>query len=1442
MHLLLVPFALSLCSLAHADPREDAIAALAEGRQARALQILAASVKLGGEEALEHRCLLGRLEHQAGLHEQALETLAWVPDEAPCAMGAAWVRAEALSALGREGEAAEVHAALAEEALGPNRDARTADRLVGMADRVMEREEPNPTQAAAALTLALDLAVDPRTRLELSRRLADLALDYRLPDVARPALPALAQAVDAGGESQDRRRLALIVGDSQGLALLEDLPADPETQALRLRLGDGNGLGWKLRQVERLAANHPGAPETRRARLEVGRLLAEEGWRREAESVLGPVSRGFGADAAEASELLATMSLDGTDPVEALERFDDLVARFPRSEQRKGAEDALPAALLDAARLLAFQGDAERALSLYDRLSQGATEGDRDRVAAYEAGLLAWRGGDFDQARARWEEIPARWPDDTQAVWAVYRLLARDRGEPDGALAWLELRADEGLSGAAAVLEEVREPSLGVDSAGPGPDGGAPSVRVMARGIERVELRVHRIDLEAWLGAGWELSGLPSLDVGIIAPDRSWSVAVPDHHPHLVSAFEVPVSLDSPGLYAVTVATPAREVRTLLLHSDATLLTQRMGPKLAVAVLAEKRPQPGVRVLVREGGGIIEARTDASGLAVFEPGHGELLVVAESTRGPALAEVPAVGQGAPDDSVIALVDLDRPVYRPGDTVGFRIAVDRTKAPEQRGWQLWLEGGGGYTQLVKHAFEEGPGGTVVGELPLPLGGTGHSGIAAQTRSLVLMARLPGGSQRELARVRVADAMPEGRRLDVRVDERTAILELVEEDGSPAAGEPLDWTWEETGQRGRVLTDATGRARVQGPPLGVPWTLLAKQPGTTLQARSRPAPRRALGWSVSASQDRLRPGETIELQIDGEGCAELRLVRLVSCVQVGAPEEPWQLSPRWETGLQGPESWVAPPVPDPECWRETVRVTPLDVDGVQRVDLPTLPEGRYRVELEPVEGGRRSASWDFEVDAAAPRLGAIPGLGAGGRLALAVEGEPALVSVSGGRVVEAALLRPGQSAALAVTGAWRGPVHITAVTPTGRSHARSVVLSPAIEVDVQVLEEADLWRVRAVTTDAQGRPAAAQIALRALDRTLERQVGRALQARSGPFRMAPSWSWGGSWSAGLRHGAWSVPVARALLEEAAREDEARRARRALTGNFVDNAVQAALGEDVPLSLGVGGMGSVGYGHGGGGSAYGMGGIGTGGRGYGGAGLPTRPLQGERRRVLWEVLETDEEGVVEVVVPRPRRMTRWAVEAVAVGDGWVAQDRAEVTTLDRPRLLVFEPGPSLQDDRMAPTVVVMAGAERLSGAEVLVDGVPFDFEVGAGEAAYVPLGERAPGENVDLILQQQGEVLDRARWFWPLGLGVDAPGGPLLTAAVGPGGGPPLAWLAMAEDPTVAYDPGRAVVAARCVLAALPGLRGEEREVAWQRLFSLLGAVSTQPSQYRSVAEAA
>ncbi len=46
---VLISFAIS--GLAHADSREDAIIALAEGRQARAIQLLADGVSAGGADA-----------------------------------------------------------------------------------------------------------------------------------------------------------------------------------------------------------------------------------------------------------------------------------------------------------------------------------------------------------------------------------------------------------------------------------------------------------------------------------------------------------------------------------------------------------------------------------------------------------------------------------------------------------------------------------------------------------------------------------------------------------------------------------------------------------------------------------------------------------------------------------------------------------------------------------------------------------------------------------------------------------------------------------------------------------------------------------------------------------------------------------------------------------------------------------------------------------------------------------------------------------------------------------------------------------------------------------------------------------------------------------------------------------------------------------------------
>jgi tetratricopeptide (TPR) repeat protein len=1344
MFVLPVLIPLVIAGVAHADPREDAVLALAEGRQARAIQLLADGVAVGGDGAPELRCLLGRVQHQAGRHADALETLGFVSDEAPCAMGAAWVRAEAMLALGMEEQAGAIYARLGEEALGPDRDARTVQRLVGLADRVLERDEPGLDQAVEALSLALRLTVDEQTELELARRLVDLATELGTPQRARQAMPVLARAVDRDSEASDRRRLASLVGGSAGLAVLEGLPMDLETGLLRLDLGSGLSLPWRLERLEALVVAFPQAPETRRAQLRVGRELAAAGWLVESAEVLEPLSAGQDELAAEASERLARLALDAGDDNLALERLHSLLERFPHAEQRAWAEQRLAETLWREGQRAAAAGAYPEALALFELQA-----GQDSARAAYAVGVVLRSMGEIDEARRRWSEIPARWPGSDAsraAMLALYRLQALDADDPDGALAWLEERAASGLVDASWLLNEIEQPLLAVDSDGSSRVGGRPAVRVLTRGHEELEARLHRVDLEAWLRAGQSLDQLAQLDLGIIEPDRSWPLDVPDAHPARVSNLELPVPVPGPGLYAVTVASTEREARTLLLHSEARVVAQRAGPLLAVAVFTEGRPVAGARVLVREDSEVRELRTDSTGLAQAEHRGGSLLVLASSAYGPALLELDPVEDQRPGGAVLSSVDLDRAVYRPGDRLGFRIAVDRVVAPERRDWTLWLDGGGGFAGLARQRFEERGDGTVVGELPLPLGSTGHDGIAAGTHSVTLMAQRPDGEQITLATVRIVDVLPEGRSLDLHAEDRTARVTLLEEDGSPAVGVPVDWTWTQAGLGGRVVTDTQGQASLEGPAAGVPWTVTASVPGTGLYATAWRGSEEAVSWSLRGSGDRLRSTEALELTATGEGASSLLVQRLLLAENPPPLADPWGLEPRWTGGLEGPESWSGLQPLTLAGSAQTVHHQILDLDRQARLSLPALPPGRYRVELLSASGEGRATSLGFEVHDEAPRLSLPASLGAGQRLVLGLDGQPALVVLRSNDDAMAAVLPAGGIHRLTVPASWRDDLSVVASAPSGATHHRSVALEPALETTLTVEEGSEGWRLHAVVTDAAGTPVRAQVVLRAVDLKLERQVGSPIGLVPGPQREGVWWSRAGAWSGSLRFGAYATAVSAALLAERAREEEARRARRALSGALMDNAVQAALGEDVPLSAGMGGLGSYGSGLGGGGSAYGMGGLGTKGRGYGAGGAPPRPLQGVRERLLWAVLETDEAGVVELTMPTPPRVGRYRVEAVALADGWVARDEAIHTS----------------------------------------------------------------------------------------------PGGPRVTPAAQPE--PSLAAMALADDPHLGHEPGRAALAARAALALAAQLEGPEREAAMDRVRSLLGAVSRSPGAYRSVGEAA
>jgi hypothetical protein len=486
--------------------------------------------------------------------------------------------------------------------------------------------------------------------------------------------------------------------------------------------------------------------------------------------------------------------------------------------------------------------------------------------------------------------------------------------------------------------------------------------------------------------------------------------------------------------------------------------------------------------------------------------------------------------------------------------------------------------------------------------------------------------------------------------------------------------VDWRWSQADLGGRVVTDAAGRAALEAPLAGVPWTVEAWVAGTDLKkvvSRVSELPRPPI---LRGQARRLRSDEAPRLELEGEGQATLRVVRLRGPEPVEDIEDPWGLEPRWLGVPAGPRSWEGHEEAQAPRIRETVSAQLVDLAEARTMDLPPLPPGDYQVELVGISGALQAQPWRFEVDDEALRLRAPLRVGAGQQLDLSLEGEPALVMVGSNDQVHAMVLRPGERRALPTSPRWREAVSVVASGPSGQRQRQLVELSPALSMDLRLEETPTGWRLRAESVDAAGRPVRAQVALRAVDLGLEARVGRPLSAPVGPLRGGARYGIAGGWGAQLFHGALSQAISQALLDEEARAEEARRARAALDGRLMNNAVHAVLGEDVPLSLatGIGGLGTQGYGSGGGGYGYGSSGGVLGGRSYGEVREP--PLQGERARLLWAVVEADERGLVELDLPLPPRPGRYRVEAVALADGWVARDEARLDSRER------GPGPAL------------------------------------------------------------------------------------------------------------------------------------------------------------------
>lgn len=1375
--------------VALAGPRDEAMKLLAEDRSRAAVTVLEEAVAAGDAEL---GCLLASVHRIRGEAAAAVAVL----ETADCGRQADWIRAEALLELGRPEEAAALYGALGEASIGPERGRITAERLLVLADRLLERPDVDGSQVAAVLSLALSLPLPSDEALPIARRLADVTATHGGDGSA--AIGLLIEALGRTDERADRLRLARLL---RAEALLEPLAADPETLSLRILLSDD--LHRSLALTRTLLAGWPDAPEAREAAVSVGALLADSGWILEARQLLAPVSDGFGPTAEAAAWRLLQLDIQAGDPSAALSRITAFIERFPRSIHRTSAEAALLELQLTAARQAAGRGDGEAALTHYAAVVSGWPGDARAGQAALEAALVVGQG---EEAWRMLEEVWVRWPGSEAAQSALAtRFELQAEVDPEAAWRWLSSRdPGMGVGGLRALVSSVE---LALESPPDARPGRPITVDVVSRNLTAVEVKLHRIEAEAWLRDGGSPDTIDALDVGVIAPERRWTAAIPRPTPYRLSRWSLPLPITEPGLYAVTVSSAERTATSILQVSDTGLMVKAVGDELVIGVLRGRQPASGASVWVRSDAGVVEARTDAAGIARVSAPSGGATVLASAPSGPAVAVLDAaVSPGAPAASQ-TLLELDRAAYRPGDVASFRIITTR---PTPGDWRVWLDAGEGYPR-IEEAFHR-DGAIISGTLPVPL--------SDRIGSLTLMALPPDAlSPLSLGTVTVAAAERVGRQLDVTVTDAEAVITVTEEDGLPAVSAAVQWRWRQRGgQAVSARTDVTGRVRIPLPAEGLPFTVDASLPGTGLSAsgaRVTPSPERADLW---LPRDRLTDTEPVVLRLTGAG-----EVTVVVVAEVAAPsaEPPGSRIPTITAGLHHQSR---PRATSTGILRTHSRTT-AHLSGTTTIELPALPEGEYGVLVLGADG-RTDVGWTGLSVRSGARLGALAPVGIGQTLAVPLQGGPALVTVLAGAEPTTAMLTDGVLR-LPVSPSWPARVTVDMVAADGSTHTRQVPVSLTPTVTLSPVLRDGVWRLEATVTDAAGRPMVASVLLRAVDERLEIWAGDTLTAPAGPLSPEQPPDTAAVVAARFSHGSYSQAISPRLLEERALSDARDRARRAVTGDLEDNAIAGLLMTGVPLSQGLASRGS---GLGGGGYASGIGGIGTRGygRGHGGISRGGELIRaGLREPLLWSVQTTGADGRVSVILPDLPERAPLRLEAVAVVPGAIGTARR---IWRDPRPLLLLPELAAADSGLArPVARILAGAEPVEGvARIGESHAP--LSIPAGTAATLPLGELSPGMSVDITVT--APTLRRAetlRWSHRVDVGADQ----AISVEE------PWGWLAAQADPWSVADPGRAAVEARVILALLSEVTAQERAPLVGRLAALLLGLPADPGRYADTA---
>ncbi len=361
------------------------------------------------------------------------------------------------------------------------------------------------------------------------------------------------------------------------------------------------------------------------------------------------------------------------DDAKAIATLEDFLKRFPDSPRWPEVRQAIADVRFEAAERAFKRKDWAAARSAAEEFGGLHPTDGRAAAMAFRVGQTYSEEKKWKEAVEAWMRVATKFPgynEGHQARFEAAKLFANELGDFETSMKELPKVGGNWQGQAQQFLQTLQNKSLALASEKIFTSTETPAVKLTVRNVETVKFRFWTLDLKDYFEKRASTTGLESLEVAVIAPDKEWDVPVKDYKRFKEMKLDVELPKKDPGAYVVSASIGTQEAKTVVIVSDLAMIARagRSGATVAIENLRTGERVDNATVRMAADGKLVKAWNEdmrPSTLSILAESNGHL-----AFRDMALGALPV----APKREPRVLILTDRSRYGDGDEVKVRLVI------------------------------------------------------------------------------------------------------------------------------------------------------------------------------------------------------------------------------------------------------------------------------------------------------------------------------------------------------------------------------------------------------------------------------------------------------------------------------------------------------------------------------------------------------------------------------------------------------------------------------------------------------------------------------------------------------------------------------------------------------------------------------------------------